>query len=124
LLEFAVAIGVAIRIVLWSTAAGYGVLGPAAGRGVAYRRRRWRPRWRTMLGTPRQTRTRSLSAVEDPPTRTTATARLEREKDGRWTVELEEEPRVHTWGKTVDQALRRVREAAALWFRPTRTPSS
>jgi predicted RNase H-like HicB family nuclease len=46
----------------------------------------------------------------------TYTARLEREKDGRWTVELEEEPRVHTWGKTVDQALARTREAAALWF--------
>jgi predicted RNase H-like HicB family nuclease len=46
----------------------------------------------------------------------TYTARLEREKDGRWSVELEEEPRVHTWGKTVDQALERMREAAALWF--------
>jgi predicted RNase H-like HicB family nuclease len=46
----------------------------------------------------------------------TYTARLEREKDGRWTVELEEEPRVHTWGKTVDQVLARMREAAALWF--------
>ena len=46
----------------------------------------------------------------------TYTARLERERDGRWTVELEEEPRVHTWGKTVDQALARMREAAALWF--------
>ncbi len=46
----------------------------------------------------------------------TYTARLERETDGRWTVELEEEPRVHTWGKTVDQALARMREAAALWF--------
>jgi len=46
----------------------------------------------------------------------TYTARLEREKDGRWTVELEEEPRVHTWGKTIDQALVRMREAAALWF--------
>jgi predicted RNase H-like HicB family nuclease len=46
----------------------------------------------------------------------TYTARLEREKDERWTVELEEEPRVHTWGKTVDQALTRMREAAALWF--------
>jgi len=46
----------------------------------------------------------------------TYTARLEREKDGRWTVELEKEPRVHTWGKTVDQALTRMREAAALWF--------
>lgn len=47
---------------------------------------------------------------------TTYTARLERETDGRWTVELEEEPRVHTWGKTVEQALSRMREAAALWF--------
>jgi predicted RNase H-like HicB family nuclease len=46
----------------------------------------------------------------------TYTARLEREKDGRWSVELEEEPRVHTWGKTIDQALGRTREAAALWF--------
>jgi predicted RNase H-like HicB family nuclease len=46
----------------------------------------------------------------------TYTTRLEREKDGRWTVELEEEPRVHSWGKTVDQALARVREATALWF--------
>ena len=44
------------------------------------------------------------------------TARLEREDDGRWSVELEEEPRVHTWGKTIDQALTRIREAAALWF--------
>jgi predicted RNase H-like HicB family nuclease len=46
----------------------------------------------------------------------TYTARMEREKDARWTVELEEEPRVPTWGKTVDQALARMREAAALWF--------
>lgn len=46
----------------------------------------------------------------------TYTGRLEREDDGRWTVELEEEPRVHTWGKTVGQALARTREAAALWF--------
>lgn len=34
-----------------------------------------------------------------------------------WTVELEEEPRVHTWGKTVEQALTRMREAATLWQR-------
>jgi predicted RNase H-like HicB family nuclease len=47
----------------------------------------------------------------------TYTARLEQENDGRWSVELEEEPRVHTWGKTIDQALNRMREAAALWFR-------
>ena len=46
----------------------------------------------------------------------TCTARLEREPGGRWSVELEEEPRVHSWGKTVNQALSRVREAAALWF--------
>ena len=46
----------------------------------------------------------------------TYTARLEREDDGRWSVELEEEPRVHTWGKTIDQALTRMSEAAALWF--------
>ena len=46
----------------------------------------------------------------------TYTARLEQEDDGRWTVELEEEPRVHTWGKTVDQALTRMKEAAAMWF--------
>ncbi|MEO8698033.1 MAG: type II toxin-antitoxin system HicB family antitoxin, partial [Acidimicrobiales bacterium] len=46
----------------------------------------------------------------------TYTARLERETDGRWSVELEEEPRVHTWGKTIDQALTRMLEAAAMWF--------
>ena len=32
------------------------------------------------------------------------TARLERDEDRRWSVELEEEPRVHTWGKTVAPA--------------------
>jgi predicted RNase H-like HicB family nuclease len=47
---------------------------------------------------------------------TTYTARLEKEVDGRWSVELDEEPRVHTWGKTIDQALTRIREATALWF--------
>lgn len=47
---------------------------------------------------------------------TTYTARLEKEHDGRWSVELDEEPRVHTWGKTIDQALTRMSEAAALWF--------
>jgi predicted RNase H-like HicB family nuclease len=46
----------------------------------------------------------------------TYNARLEREDDGRWSIELEEEPRVHTWGRTIDQALSRMREAAALWF--------
>src|ERR1700757_2178675 len=46
----------------------------------------------------------------------TYTARLEQEDDRRWTVELEEEPRVHTWDKTVDQALTRMKEAAVMWF--------
>ena len=46
----------------------------------------------------------------------TYTALLKEEKDGRWSVELEEEPRVHSWGKTIVQALERVREAAAMWF--------
>src|ERR1700737_3998232 len=47
------------------------------------------------------------------PTEETVTpypARLEKEHDGRWSVELDEEPRVHTWGKTIDQALTRIRE--------------
>lgn len=44
------------------------------------------------------------------------TARLEREKDGRWTGELYEEPRVHSWGDTFEQAFTRLHEAAALWF--------
>ncbi len=52
---------------------------------------------------------------------TTYTARLEKEHDGRWSVELDEEPRVHTWGKTIDQALNRMREAAALWFQTDET---
>jgi hypothetical protein len=34
----------------------------------------------------------------------TYAARLQQEHDGRWSVELEEEPRVHTWGKIIDQA--------------------
>lgn len=47
---------------------------------------------------------------------TTYTAQLQQEADGRWSVELAEEPRVHTWGNTVTQALARMREAAAMWF--------
>ncbi len=46
----------------------------------------------------------------------TYTAQLEQEADGRWSVELAEEPHVHTWGNTVTQALARMREAAAMWF--------
>ncbi len=60
--------------------------------------------------------TRTSSNMKEQKTVKTYAARLERESDGRWSVELEEEPRVHTWGKTIDQALSRMREAAALWF--------
>jgi predicted RNase H-like HicB family nuclease len=60
--------------------------------------------------------TRTSSNMKGEETVKSYTARLERESDGRWSVELEEEPRVHTWGKTIDQALNRMREAAAWWF--------
>jgi len=40
---------------------------------------------------------------------------LEKEHDGRWSVELDEEPRVHTWGKTIDQASPDPR-SSAMWF--------
>ena len=74
----------------------------------------------SLLNLPR-TRARQLFAdavvhLNDNRQHIIADRVLEREKDSRWTVELEEEPRVHTWGKTVEQALARVREAAALWF--------
>jgi predicted RNase H-like HicB family nuclease len=49
----------------------------------------------------------------------TYTARLSRESDGTWSVELDEEPRVHTWGRSVSESLQRMREATALWFECT-----
>ena len=38
-------------------------------------------------------------------------------RDGKaWTVELKEEPRVHSWGRNLSEARERIYEAAALWF--------
>jgi predicted RNase H-like HicB family nuclease len=36
--------------------------------------------------------------------------------DEAWIVELVEEPRIHTWGGTLGQARRHIREASAMWF--------
>lgn len=68
-----------------------------------------RPQVGDQMNEPMTTRTKDDDV-------TTYTAQLERGTDGRWTVELLEEPRVHTWGNTVTQALARIREAAAMWF--------
>jgi predicted RNase H-like HicB family nuclease len=44
------------------------------------------------------------------------TATYQRDRDGVWLVELVEEPRVHTFGRTLAKAREHVRDAAALWF--------
>jgi predicted RNase H-like HicB family nuclease len=36
--------------------------------------------------------------------------------DNAWIVELAEDPRVHSWGKSLAEARRHIRDAAALWF--------
>jgi predicted RNase H-like HicB family nuclease len=48
----------------------------------------------------------------------TATYRYERQADGgaAWIVELAEEPRCHTFGRTLRAAQRNIREAAAAWY--------
>ena len=45
----------------------------------------------------------------------TLTAVYEREGD-MWVVHLAEEPRCHSWGRTVRQAKRHIHDAANLWF--------
>lgn len=47
----------------------------------------------------------------------------EREPDGRWTVELPDVPGCHTYGRTIEQARTRLREALAL-FVPERTAAA
>lgn len=42
-------------------------------------------------------------------------ATYERDHDA-WVVELAEEPRCHTWGRTLSQARQYIEEAARLWF--------
>jgi predicted RNase H-like HicB family nuclease len=44
------------------------------------------------------------------------TAVFERDKEGFWLVELVEEPRVHTYGRTLAKARDHIRDATALWF--------
>ena len=44
------------------------------------------------------------------------TAVFERDEEGFWLVELIEEPRVHTYGRTLAKARDHIRDATALWF--------
>jgi len=46
----------------------------------------------------------------------TYTATFERDEEGFWLVELVEEPRVHSYGRTLAKARDHIRDAAALWF--------
>jgi predicted RNase H-like HicB family nuclease len=44
------------------------------------------------------------------------TAVFQRDDEGYWLVELVEEPRVHTYGRTLGKAREHITDAAALWF--------
>ena len=44
------------------------------------------------------------------------TVRYERDDDGNWLAELVEEPRIHTWGRSLSSARANIGEAAELWF--------
>ena len=46
----------------------------------------------------------------------TLTAVFERDEDGYWLVELVEEPRVHSYGRTLAKARQHILDATALWF--------
>ncbi len=41
---------------------------------------------------------------------------FERDDDGYWLVELEEEPRVHSYGRTLAKAREHILDASTLWF--------
>jgi predicted RNase H-like HicB family nuclease len=47
---------------------------------------------------------------------TSYTATFDRDEEGFWLVELVEEPRVHTYGRTLAKAREHIRDATALWF--------
>lgn len=50
-------------------------------------------------------------------TRPTHQVTLERDADqGVWLAELAEEPRVHTFGRSIEAAMAHIRDATALWF--------
>lgn len=59
--------------------------------------------------------TKTLSA-EAGPTDGAYTAVYDRDEQGMWLVELLEEPRVHTYGRTLAKARANMHDAAALWF--------
>jgi predicted RNase H-like HicB family nuclease len=44
------------------------------------------------------------------------TATISRDESGSWIAHVNEEPRAHTFGRTVPKALEHLHEAAALWF--------
>ena len=44
------------------------------------------------------------------------TAVFHRDDEGYWLVELVEEPRIHTYGRTLAKAREHIADAAALWF--------
>jgi predicted RNase H-like HicB family nuclease len=44
------------------------------------------------------------------------TATYKRDAEGVWLVELVDEPRVHTYGRTLAKAREHIRDATALWF--------
>lgn len=44
------------------------------------------------------------------------TARYERDAAGNWLAELVEEPRIHSWGRSLSSARTNIHEAAELWF--------
>jgi predicted RNase H-like HicB family nuclease len=46
----------------------------------------------------------------------TLTAVFQRDDEGYWLVELAEEPRVHTYGRTLAKAREHIIDATALWF--------
>jgi predicted RNase H-like HicB family nuclease len=46
----------------------------------------------------------------------TVTAVFQRDEEGYWLVELAEEPRVHTYGRTLAKGRQHIFDAAALWF--------
>lgn len=47
---------------------------------------------------------------------TTYTAVYERDDNGNWLVEIAEEPRIRSWGRTLAAAQKHIRDAVALWY--------
>jgi predicted RNase H-like HicB family nuclease len=96
------------------------------------------PRGETVARPPRQTMievsmptAKAMTAIEvrlpvaeegDPRTYT-ARVRRDPESPGYWLAALEEEPRVHTFGRSMPEAMQHLEEATRLWFRmPTEEP--